>query len=202
MARPGTIFTALLAVAALLLSTVSSAATVEQRLQRIERQLNRLSELVLEVQQLRTELSGSHGSVEELGHQQQRLQQSQQRLYLDLDERLRRLEQGVGTASAASGVSESRQSEEDAYNRAFARVRNNQTQPALEAMNHFVRDYPQGDYVGDAWYWIGKLHLIGGDREAAGRAFAQARAILTTLRDSNPGSAAARRAEIKLNKIP
>lgn len=168
--------------------------------------MSRLSALMLEMQELRADLQQNYGALEEVLHQQKKLKQQQSSQYLDLDARLRKLEAGQRAAPASpvstSVVKEASGGEYAAYNKAFALVRANKTQEALVALNKLVKRYPKGEYTGDAWYWMGRLHTVQGEKKQAKRAFAQARTILEAVVKQKPGSTQAERAASKLKKIP
>ncbi len=185
------------------------ANSLEQRLQKVERQMSRLSALMLEVQQLRADLQQNYGAVEEVLHQQQQLKKQQSNQYLDLEARIRKLEQQAKrtapvSRTVAPPVSSGgkKGSEYEAYNEAFALVRANKSKEALAALDQLIKDYPKGSYSGDAWYWIGRLHSVQGNKKSASRAFAQARSILNGVVKSAPGTPQAERAAAKLKKIP
>ncbi|HIJ22774.1 MAG: tetratricopeptide repeat protein [Gammaproteobacteria bacterium] len=184
---------------------VVAAPTVEQRLEKLERQMSRLSALVMEVQSLRTETQQNFGSVEELSHQFKQLKKQQSRQYLDLDQRLAQREGAAAPKQSVtanpSPSSPSSGGEAAAYEKAFALVRSNQGKAALKALNKLIKKYPNGTYTGDAWYWIGRLHRVQGDEKAAARAFAQAKTILGGIVKRFPGTPKAERAATKLKKI-
>ncbi len=188
--------------------SAAGANTVEQRLQKIERQMGQLSALMLEVQQLRTELQQNFGLVEEALHQQKQIKRKQSEHYLDLEARIRKLERATqstaptASSNKAAAAGQSGGGEYDAYNKAFALVRANRTDKALTALNQLISDFPGGDFNGDAWYWIGRLHTVNGDKKAASRAYGHARSILEQVVKSAPGSSQAERASMKLKKIP
>lgn len=182
-----------------------SANTLEQRLQKVERQMSRLSALMLEIQQLREDLQQNYGAVEEVLHQQKQLKQQQSNQYLDLDARLRKLEAGskrVAKPAPMATVMGRQGGEYAAYNKAFALVRANKTSEALSALNKLVKAFPKGEYTGDAWYWMGRLHMVKNEKKQAKRAFAQAKTILGAVVKQQPGSPQAERAAAKLKKIP
>ena len=64
-------------LAGLMLFSSVEASSLEQRLQKVERQMSRLSTLMLEVQELRADLQQNFGAVEEMVHQQQQLKKQQ-----------------------------------------------------------------------------------------------------------------------------
>ncbi len=192
------VFLALLAGLAPL--AVSATATLEQRLEKVERQMSRLTVLMMEMQDLRADLQENYGAVEEMVHQLEQLKKQQSSQYLDLEQRINRL--GRKPAAAERPVAEKKMGQEsEAYNRAFGLVRANQSKKALEAFNQFVKQFPKGEYSGDAWYWIGRLHSVAGEKKEASRAYAQARTILGDVIKRLPGTPQAERAAIKLKKI-
>lgn len=68
----------------------SSSLTPDQRLTRVEQQINNLqhSDQMTKLETLQTELQALRGQVEQLTHQLQQLQTQQQTMYSDLDKRL------------------------------------------------------------------------------------------------------------------
>ena len=167
--------------------------------------MSRLSALMLEIQQLREDLQQNYGAVEEMLHQQKQLKKQQGNQYLDLDARLRKLEAGskrAATPAPTTTGTGKQGSEYETYNKAFALVRANKTSEALAALNKLVKAYPKGEYTGDAWYWMGRLHTVKNEKKQAKRAFAQAKTILSAVVKKQPGSPQAERAAAKLKKIP
>ena len=75
---------------------------LEQRLQRLERRVGHITELMLEVQALKRTNRELQGQVEEQQHMLERLRKKQRELYLDLDERLGRLQGNASTEVPAS----------------------------------------------------------------------------------------------------
>jgi TolA-binding protein len=194
-------------LAGLMLFSSVEAGSLEQRLQKVERQMSRLSTLMLEVQELRADLQQNFGAVEEMVHQQQQLKKQQSSQYLDLEARIRKLEstrkqRTVPTEVARPVARQGQSSEYETYNKAFALVRANKSKEALVALNKLVKKYPNGEYAGDAWYWMGRLYTVTSDKKQAKRAFAQAKTILGRTVKRSPGTPQAERAAAKLKKIP
>ena len=67
---------------------------LEQRLQRLERRVGHITELMLEVQALKRSNRELQGQIEEQQHALERLRRKQRELYLDLDDRMNRLQGG------------------------------------------------------------------------------------------------------------
>ncbi|MET0065824.1 MAG: tol-pal system protein YbgF [Candidatus Thiodiazotropha sp.] len=80
-----------------------SAASLEQRLQRLERTMQNqsLADLVLQIQQLQREVQQLRGDVEMQKHTMDAMSRRQRDLYLDIDQRLSRF-QGAPVAAAAA----------------------------------------------------------------------------------------------------
>lgn len=190
----------LILITGLVSLSVSAAGTLEQRLERVERQMSRLTVLMMEMQDLRADLQENYGAVEEMVHQLEQLKKQQSSQYLDLEQRITKI--AKRPAAPERPVAEKKGSQESkAYNRAFGLVRANQSKQALEAFNQFVNKFPKGEYSGDAWYWIGRLHSVAGEKKEANRAYAQARTILSDVIKRLPETPQAERAAIKLKKI-
>jgi len=88
----------------LLVSTAGVYAgddALEQRLQRLERRVGHITELMLEVQALKRSNRELQGQIEEQQHALERLRRKQRELYLDLDDRLSRLQGSAGPVSGA-----------------------------------------------------------------------------------------------------
>ncbi len=93
----------------LLVSTAGVHAgddALEQRLQRLERRVGHITELMLEVQALKRSNRELQGQIEEQQHALERLRKKQRELYLDLDERLSHLQQGAAPAPATGAGGE------------------------------------------------------------------------------------------------
>lgn len=194
------------------LPLAASAASLEQRLEKVERQMSRLTVLMMEMQDLRADLQENYGAVEEMVHQLEQLKKQQRSQYLDLDQRLQALESNKGAGSkGAARKSQSVPPSADAgsrggselksYNKAFALVRANKNKEALAAFKRFIKQFPKGEYIGDAWYWSGRLHRVNGDEKSASKAFSQAKTIFKRIVKNSPNSPQAERAVLKLKNL-
>ena len=61
--------------------------------------------------------------------------------------------------------------EKKAYQAAFALVRNKQYAQAVDAFTQQIKAYPDGNYTGNAYYWLGEVLLVESDQEQALTAF-------------------------------
>jgi tol-pal system protein YbgF len=123
--------------------------------------------LVYQVQVLRQELQQLRGLLEEQQNRIARMEREQQQRYLDVD---RRLTAGGATtdeppAPAGEGAAVSDRvagvdaGERVAYAAAVQLTREKQFQPAIEAFNRQLTEYPDGAFSANAFYWLGELYL-------------------------------------------
>jgi tol-pal system protein YbgF len=151
---------------------------------------SRLTQLFYQLQVLQQEVQELRGQVEEQNHQLSRLARDQQEQYLDLDRRMQALRGGAapgaatapagpaaapgGTAAGGAAVAgPAPAGEREAYNAAFELMRQRQFEASTAAFNRFVSQYPSGAFTGNAYYWLGELHLVMEDNENARQSFAQ-----------------------------
>ena len=143
-----------------------------------------------EFQLMQDEVRRLHGVVEELNHRMDRLEREQRERYIELDQRLVDLRDRTGLAEgnggapdAASDVPPVPLTEREAYNVAIELVntarplppseQSPQYQRALGLFRDIIKDYPNGEFTANAFYWIGELHLALKQYEDAREAFAQ-----------------------------
>ncbi len=177
-------------------AAIAADQALEQRLQRLERRVGHITELMLEVQALKRTNRELQGQVEELQHAQERLRKKQRELYLDLDERLGRLQGGaepVSTAeqppapavapapvSNAGGnaprpvASASNPAQEQAeYDAAYAWLHPSKRRykDAIAGFQAFLVKYPQSTLADNALYWLGESYYVTQDNKSALAAF-------------------------------
>jgi tol-pal system protein YbgF len=154
----------------------------------------RLTQLFYQLQVLQQEVQELRGQVEEQSHQLSRLARDQQEQYLDLDRRMQALRGGSAPAGAPAGAGSAAGAaapgtgagtgaaavagtgaagEREAYNAAFELMRQRQFEASAAAFNRLVGQYPNGAFTGNAFYWLGELHLVMEDNEKARQSFAQ-----------------------------
>jgi len=171
---------------------------LEQRLQRLERRVGHITELMLEVQALKRTNRELQGQVEEQQHMLERLRKKQRELYLDLDERLGHLQGGASTAAPApeeqpaeapaarpvpgsptappppARSSSSNPAREQAdYDAAYAWLHPSKRRykDAINGFNAFIAKYPQSDLADNALYWLGESYYVTQDTKSALAAF-------------------------------
>ena len=158
--------------------------SVEERLARIERQLDARNRAQIRVQQLLDELQQEVGElrgVTELhSHQLSQILERQRELYQELDRRvseaLKSSEQTTKPTSIATNNTNVTYSnnltENEAYDRAVNMVlkekRYDQAIPAFKAFN---KQYPNSSYAANAHYWLGQLLFNKGELAQAYKEF-------------------------------
>jgi len=169
----------------------TAAQTVEQRLERLERILRNqsLSDIVLKLQQLQQEVQQLRGEVELQNHTMDALNNRQRDLYLDIDQRLSRLQPGAASAPAAPpetpAVSEKApvspltpvqtpavtppdpKQEAAAYQKAFNLLKQGRYKESITSFRAFLKEYPGGNYEDNAQYWLGEASYVNRDFDTA-----------------------------------
>lgn len=170
------------------------------------------------IEQMRQELMELRGQLEEQGFQLERLQQENRDRYLDLDERISRLNQSggktvasgsrspsttttpvkkaTGKSGSSSKVSgnEALKGEEEAYQAAFGLIRGKQFDQAREALKKQLTAYPKGRYADNAQYWLGEVEMAQGQYQPARDAF-------QSVLNDYPGSPKVPDASYKLGRL-
>jgi len=157
------------------------------------------NEILFSLQQLQDEVRMLRGALEEQQHKVTQLEQQQRERYRDMDRRISLLmaampddallaaqselsrptetpvanshDTGSHTGDAAEAVVPSGDS--DAYDRAYAQVRQRNYLQAEQALETFLTEYQSSTLVPNAWYWLGEVKLAQGKSEAATHAFNQ-----------------------------
>ncbi|KRG43398.1 tol-pal system protein YbgF [Stenotrophomonas pictorum JCM 9942] len=184
--------TLMLAVAAAVSAAAPAYAqrqSLADRVGVLEQQVNNSqanTDMLNQLQQLRTELQSLQGTIEQLQHENEQLKQRNRDQYLDLDSRLNRLEGGVGapaapatgavtpaaaaakpTAAAAerpptvrgdAGALASVGDERAAYNVAFDALKAGNYADSAQLFQSFLELYPNAAYTPNALYWLGESY--------------------------------------------
>lgn len=154
------------------LNVALAAESVEERLTRLERQLDSQSllDMLQRIDALQQEVQQLRGQLEEQQHTISGLKDRQRELYLDVDRRMSRLEregvaapvagnQAATPATDAKGTeapADEGQAERDAYQNAFDLLRELRYEEATVAFRDFLKNYPDGRYAHIAQYWLGE----------------------------------------------
>jgi tol-pal system protein YbgF len=144
---------------------------LDTRLARIERVVanQSLLELSNQVESLRSDLRAMHNDVDELTNSLESARKQQRDLYADLDRRMKNLESrggaGAGAAGAAAGAgdagaSPAPASDQDAYQSAFALLKDSQYDRAIAAFQKFLAAFPDSALADNAQYWLGEAYYV------------------------------------------
>src|SRR5688572_23409669 len=157
---------------------------VEERLGKIESAVSASTdrsavlELASQIEALRGEIARMRGQIEVATHQVEMTDKRQKDLYLDIDTRLRKLEQAQEQAAAAAAAqppaaaasaAEPQQSpgELRAYQAALDQFKLGNYSLAVSAMQGFLVTYPRSSLAPNAQYWIGMAHSGQRDYKSA-----------------------------------
>jgi tol-pal system protein YbgF len=164
--------------------------TVEERLGKIESAATdrgAILELSSQLEALRNDIARMRGQLEVLSNQAESADKRQKDLYLDIDTRLRRLEQTREQAAtdkpaaAATTEAEASPAENKAYQAALEQFKLGNYPLAVSAMQGFLVTYPLSPLASNAQYWVGMAY--SGQRDYK-NAIAAQRKLLSSWPDS------------------
>lgn len=139
-------------------------------------------------QQLQAEVSALRGQLEEQAYELQKLKQQHQEDFASLDRRL-----SGGSAPSGSSTAENPAAPINAssavqppvspgdkpgntdgreeYEAAYGLLKEKNYSGASAAFKAFVAKYPDSEYAGNSWFWLGFVYQTQGDTNSAGAAF-------------------------------
>jgi tol-pal system protein YbgF len=147
-----------------------------------------LMQIATQVENLSNEMAKMRGQLEVLGNQAEVADRRQKDLYLDIDTRLRKLEQaregsaGPGPATSAAPDTDASPAEMRAYQAALDQFKLQNYPMAVSAMQGFLVTYPSSKLAPNAQYWVGMAY--SGQRDYK-QAIAAQRKLLATYPDSD-----------------
>ena len=175
--------------------------TLSQRLDELEAKSAGVVDLYKDVEQIKADIAKLRGQYEVLTYELEQAQKRQKDLYLDLDNRLRKLEGGPaapGTPGATEGTTPAPvaaapatlppaarpgdvASEQRAYDAALDQFKSGSYAAATASFQSFVRTYPKSPLAPSALYWAGNAQY--GQKDYRG-AIATQRQLLAAFPDS------------------
>lgn len=176
-----------------LCATAQSLSTAE-RLDLLERRAARITDLTLQLDELRRENRELRGAVENLNYEIDQLKRKQRDLYLDIDERLSGMRAPADSPPPATAPSNAAQSPpatprasirppaagsadrgqiQAEYQAAYALLSPQQKRydEAAKAFATFVERYPNDELVPNAQYWLGEAYYVSQKNQPALQAF-------------------------------
>jgi tol-pal system protein YbgF len=149
-----------------------------------------LLDIANQLEALRGEIAKMRGQLEVLGNQADTAEARQKQLYLDIDTRLRKLEQAAEKQAQAPekppappvvDSGEPTPAEVKAYQAALDQFKLGNYTLAVAAMQGFLVTYPSSSLAANAQYWIGMAHSGQRDYKSA---IAAQRKLLATWPES------------------
>lgn len=185
--------------------------TLADRITRLEAQVTYLQRALSnrQISQLQTQLQSLQGQLDMQAHQLHIIQAKQQNLFAMLDRKtMVTANDKNATASTAAkpvynknmqnmgviGNSDDGLKEQDMYENAYHFIKKRQYTLAAQGMQDYLKAYPQGKFVPNAYYWLGELYLISGKSQQAFTAF-------QTITTKFPKSNKAADANLKLGSL-
>lgn len=182
-----------------------------------------------QVEAIRADIAKLRGQIEVLTYELEAAQKRQKDFYVDLDSRLRKLEQPPAEAKSETPKVDPAQETRD-YEAALAGLKAAKFKEAAAAFIAFIKAYPNSSLAASAHYWGGYAHAQARDHAGAADLFGKfaagwpkderapaalesrvtsleaikdvkaARATLQQLADAYPASEAGKKAKLRLKK--
>lgn len=150
--------------------------------------LSAQGQLFMQLQQMQEEIALLRGLLEEQQHALGQVRQENLERYQTLDRRFAEVASPQAPSPSAANESTAAQSAASAaqqttaepdpeteklyYDASFDLIKQRDFANAKKAFSAFLQKYPKSQYAGNAQYWLGEVHLVDGDLQAAGKAFA------------------------------
>lgn len=137
-------------------------AEVENLSARVDRGAKNQIEFSNQSEALKADLAKLRGQVEVLLNDMEVSQKRQRDFYVDLDNRLRKLEAGAAAAAAAPAAASPKvdpAQETRDYEAALAAYKNGRYVESNRAMLSFIREYPNSALLPNAYYWAASSHF-------------------------------------------
>ena len=144
--------------------------SVDERLAKIEGELrdrSALVDLAGQIEALRGDLSRMRGQIEVLLNQAETADKRQKDLYLDIDTRLRKLEQPKEANADKPADAAATPEETKAYEAALNQFKLGNYLLAISALQGLLVTYPNGRLAPNAQYWIGMAYAAQRDYKNA-----------------------------------
>ncbi|WP_297574849.1 tol-pal system protein YbgF [uncultured Deefgea sp.] len=136
------------------------------RIEQLEAGNKQILNLVRQIEMQKDELAKLNGQNEVLQFNLNEAIQRQKDLYIDLDNRLRAIEQVKAENKAVHQASE-----QESFDAAVALVQAKKFKDASAALNKFANEFPKSDKLPAAQYWLGTSYAMSKDYKSATSAF-------------------------------
>ncbi|MDR2240721.1 MAG: tol-pal system protein YbgF [Zoogloeaceae bacterium] len=123
--------------------------------------------LANEIEALKAEVARLRGQIEVLTNELESTQKRQKDFYIDLDERLRKLEPQTGAENSDARPAADPAAETRDYEAALNLFKAGKHKDALAAFLAFINAYPSSAFLPSAHYWAGSAHYQLGEYKKA-----------------------------------
>ena len=156
--------------------TEARQKSIEERLAAIDARLsqmdstgqNRAVDLAQLIESLKQDMARLRGQIEVLANQTETLERRQKDLYVDLDNRLRRLEQNqTQLQDKLSQGERSAAAEKQAYETALNQFKLGNYQLSITSFQNFMTNFSNSEMLPSAQYWIGNAYYAMRDYKSA-----------------------------------
>jgi tol-pal system protein YbgF len=150
--------------------------SIEERLSTIDARLgqldssgqNRVVDLAQAIESLKQEVAKLRGQIEVLANQTETLERRQKDLYVDLDNRLRKIEQSqTQLQDKLSQGDRNAAAEKQAYETALNQFKLGNYQLAITSFQNFMTNFTGSELLPSAQYWIGNAYYAMRDYKSA-----------------------------------
>jgi tol-pal system protein YbgF len=129
---------------------------------------NRVVDLAQLIESLKQDMAKLRGQIEVLSNQTETLERRQKDLYVDLDNRLRKIEQTQTQIQDKMTQGErSAAAEKQAYEAALNQFKVGNYQLSITSFQNFMTNFSSSDLLPSAQYWIGNAYYAMRDYKAA-----------------------------------
>lgn len=149
----------------------TSRMPVQQRLRRLEQQMNTQMNSANRIDQLQQQVQQLQGQLEMQTHELQTLQNQQKTFYDDINQRLAQGKPAASSNVAANAAAPASASDESAYQKAFTLLTNKKYDQAATALQHYLKQFPEGKYLANAHYWLGEIYFMQNKQDLATQEF-------------------------------
>lgn len=144
-----------------------------RRTEKLETTTRGQIELANQIEALKAEMARLRGQIEVLAHELEATQKRQKDFYVDLDNRLRKLESQPGDEAKAADAKPAADpaAETRDYEAALNLFKAGRHRDAVDAFLNFTKAYPSSPFLASAHYWAGSAHYQTGEYKKAAELF-------------------------------
>ena len=187
--------------------------SISVRVDRLEKAIGSQSNYQVQsaIQEMHDEIQALRGTLEVTTFELQKLKELQQQQYADLDQRLKGGGAVAATGTPSISATDSGKmmktpmagaavpgtataAETKQYEAAYVMLTEQKYSAAIPALQAYIQDYPDGQYIASAYYWLGETQTIADDLGEAKKAF-------QTVIDKYPNSPKVVDASLKLAMV-